>query len=98
MKIETTKNRTELTLRMEGSLDTVTAPDLEKELRDTWDGITGLVLDFADVNFISSAGLRVLLLAHKHFQGNGKMVLKNLSEDVREVFELTGLNSVLNFE
>lgn len=98
MKIDSKKEGTVLTVSVEGSLDTVTAPELEKELKARWDGITELVLDFANVSFISSAGIRVILWAHKQMNTQGKMILKNLNEDVREVFELTGLNCVLDFE
>lgn len=98
MNIDTKKIGTELTVSPEGSIDTVTAPDLEQELKTHWDGITELILDFSDVSFISSAGIRVILWAHKQMSGQGKMVLKNIHEDVREVFVLTGLDTALNFE
>ena len=98
MKIDSKKEGTVLTVTVEGSIDTVTAPDLEAELKSQWDGVTSLVLDFTDVSFISSAGIRVILWAHKQINSRGRMILKNVNGDVREVFELTGLNSVLNFE
>lgn len=98
MKINSKKDGTVLTVTMEGSIDSLTAPDLEQELKTQWNGVTEVILDFAGVGFLSSAGIRVILWAHKQMSGQGKLVLKNVNEDVSEVFDLTGLSSVLNFE
>ena len=98
MKTKLKKDETVLTISVEGSIDTVTAPDLETELQENFDGITEMVLDLTDVSFISSAGLRVFLWAHKQMLPHGRLVIKNIKEDVWEVFELTGLDSILNFE
>ena len=98
MKIESKKNGTTLTITMEGRLDTVTTPDLEMELKSQLEGVTELILDFGGVGFISSAGLRTILWAQKQIPDKNGVTLKNVNENVREVFELTGLNDILNIE
>lgn len=99
MKIETSKNGSTLTVTMQGNLDTVTAPDLENELKKNLDGITELILDFTDVPFISSAGIRVILWAYKTLPTlERKLIVKNASTEIKEVFDLTGINSLLVFE
>ena len=80
---------------LEGRLDTVTAPDLEKELKDTLDGITDLQLDFEKLEYISSAGLRVLLAAQKTMAKKGQMTLTNVNETIMEIFEVTGFSDIL---
>lgn len=94
MKIEKDLSGTELTVAVEGRLDTSTAPELEKELKEHYGSITGLSLDFEKLEYISSAGLRVVLSAHKAMRG--KLVVKNVNEIVMEVFEVTGFSDVLN--
>lgn len=96
MNIKKSLSGTELTIMLEGRLDTMTAPELEKELKGNYDSITGLVLDFKDLEYISSAGLRVLLSAHKAL--NGKLVVKNVIDTVMEVFEITGFADILTIE
>ncbi|MDD6845153.1 MAG: STAS domain-containing protein [Clostridia bacterium] len=96
MNIKKSLSGTELTIMLEGRLDTMTAPELEKELKENYDSITGLVLDFKDLEYISSAGLRVLLSAHKAL--NGKLVVKNVIDTVMEVFEITGFADILTIE
>ena len=81
---------------LSGRLDTVTAPELEKELKDSLSGITDLTLDFENLEYISSAGLRVLLSAHKIMSAQGSMKLVNVNEIVQEVFEVTGFTDILN--
>jgi anti-sigma B factor antagonist len=76
----------------------MTAPELEKELRESLSGITELVLDFADLEYISSAGLRVVLGAQKTMNSQGTMVVKNLTEEVRDVFDITGFTDILTIE
>ena len=83
---------------LSGSLDTVTAPELEKELKDSLSGITDLTLDFENLEYISSAGLRVLLSAHKIMSAQGSMKLVNVNEIVQEVFEVTGFTEILTIE
>lgn len=96
MTISKTVNGTELTLALEGRLDTVTAPELEKELKESLDGAESLILDFSKLDYISSAGLRVLLSAHKMMVGKGGMKITNVNEIVAEVFEVTGFADILD--
>ena len=98
MDIKKTKNDTTLTLAIQGRIDTTTAPQLEAELRSDIDGVTGLYLDFTGVEYISSAGLRVLLSAQKLMSRQGKMVLSHVNESVMEVFEVTGFSDILTIE
>lgn len=97
MNIECKKEGTVLTVLPEGKIDTFTAPELKDALEKNWDGATELVLDLAGVHFVSSAGIRIILMAHKHMADHGEMVIKNVQDSVTEVFELTGLNNVLDF-
>lgn len=95
-----TKEQTEgkLTIRLEGRLDTTTAPELENELKKSLNGADELVLDFSKLDYISSAGLRVLLFAQKTMSGKGGMKVTNVNEIVREVFEVTGFVDILTIE
>ncbi len=83
---------------LEGRLDTVTAPDLEKELRDSFDAVNELTLDFSGLEYISSAGLRVLLAAQKIMGRKGGMKVTNANETIMEVFEVTGFLDILTVE
>jgi len=98
MNIEKTTNGNELVLAIEGRLDTTTAPELESEIKASIDGVEALVLDFANLEYISSAGLRVILSAQKQMNKQGSMVIKNVSSDVLEVFEITGFTDILTIE
>ena len=80
---------------LEGRLDTVTAPELEKELKASLEGITELTMDFGKLEYISSAGLRVLLSAQKSMNKQGEMKLMNVNETVMEIFEVTGFSDIL---
>ena len=80
---------------LEGRLDTVTAPELEKELKESLDGVTELVLDFAKLEYISSAGLRVLLATQKIMNRQGGMKLIHVNETIMEIFEVTGFSDIL---
>lgn len=84
-----------LTIALEGRLDTVTAPELEAELKDSLDPVKELVLDMADLEYISSAGLRVLLTAQKNMNQKGSMKLINVNETVMEIFDVTGFVDIL---
>ncbi|MCI7759015.1 MAG: STAS domain-containing protein [[Eubacterium] saphenum] len=86
---------TTLTIEIIGRLDTTTAPQLEEEITASIGGINKLVLDFGQLEYISSAGLRVLLKSQKAMSRQGKMVIVNASETIREVFELTGFMDIL---
>lgn len=96
MTINHTTNNGELYVSIEGRIDTVTAPELESFLVKNCDGVTGLTLDFEKVEYISSAGLRVLLGAQKRM--NNVMRLTNVCELVMEVFEMTGFADILTIE
>ena len=98
MNIQKTVTGTTLTVKLEGRLDTTTAPQLEKELRDSMDGTTCLVIDLAELAYISSAGLRVLLAMQKIMNRQGGMIIKNANETVMEVFEVTGFSDILTIE
>jgi anti-sigma B factor antagonist len=98
MTINKTLDGNTLNVALEGRLDTVTAPELEASLREDLDKIDSLVLDFSKLEYISSAGLRVLLSAHKSMAGKGGMKVKNVNEIVNEVFEVTGFADILNIE
>jgi len=98
MTIEKKLNNEELTITLEGRLDTVTAPSLEEELKASLEGIKKLVLDFGALEYISSAGLRVLLMAQKTMNKQGSMVIRNVNETIAEVFEITGFADMLTIE
>ena len=98
MEILKEKNDSTLVLSLIGRLDTVTAPDLETELDASADGITDLILDFEKLDYISSAGLRVLLAAQKRMNRQGQMTVKNVNADIKEVFEITGFCDILTIQ
>lgn len=98
MEIKKTKNDSALTLTLEGRLDTTTAPRLEAELKQSIAGVTKLTLDFASLEYISSAGLRVLLSAQKVMNKQGEMVICNVNETIAEIFEVTGFSDILTIE
>ncbi|MBQ9458757.1 MAG: STAS domain-containing protein [Oscillospiraceae bacterium] len=87
-----------LTLALEGRLDTTTAPELEKELGESLDGVTALTLDMKKLDYISSAGLRVLLIAQKRMNKQGAMKIANAGGAILEVFEVTGFSDILAVE
>ena len=97
MKMTRTQNGTSLEIALEGRLDTTTAPELEKELGGLND-VTALTLDFSKLEYISSAGLRVLLSAHKVMSRKGGMKVIHVNEIVNEVFEVTGFADILTIE
>lgn len=98
MNIQKTVSGTTLTVALEGRLDTTTAPKLEEELRSSVDGVSRLVFDLAKLEYISSAGLRVLLAMQKLMNRQGAMLLRNVNEAVMEVFEVTGFSDILRIE
>jgi len=83
---------------LEGRLDTVTAPDLERALKESLDGVTNLALDCEKLEYISSAGLRVLLSAQKLMSRQGEMKLTHVGEAIMEIFEVTGFSDILTIE
>lgn len=98
MTINKEKSGSELILTLVGRLDTTTAPLLEKELKQEITGVTMLVMNFADVEYISSAGLRVLLAAQKVMNRQGQMIIKNVNDTILDIFEITGFSDVLTVE
>ena len=98
MKISKTQTGNDLTIALEGRLDTMTAPELEAELNKTLDGADTLTLDLTRLDYISSAGLRVLLSAHKAMIRKGGMKVTNVNEVVQEVFDVTGFADILIIE
>ena len=98
MKINKSLNGTALSVALEGRLDTTTAPDLERALNEGMDAAASLTLDFAGLDYISSAGLRVLLSAHKAMAKKDGMKVVNANEMVKEVFEVTGFSDILNIQ
>ena len=95
-----TKNQEgeKLTVALEGRLDTTTAPELEGALNESLTGIQALTLDFEKLNYISSAGLRVLLSAQKTMNGRDGMTLIHVGEAISEIFEVTGFSDILTIE
>lgn len=87
-----------LNIALEGRLDTTTAPQLETELKQSIGDNNELILDFAKLEYISSAGLRVLLAAQKVMNKQGKMVIRNVNDVISEVFEVTGFADILTVE
>ena len=98
MNITKNLNGTALEIAREGRLDTMTAPELEAELNKSLGGADSLTLDFGKLDYISSAGLRVLLTAHKAMAAKGGMKICNVNEVVQEVFEVTGFADILTIE
>ena len=98
MTINSKMNGTTLEVALEGRLDTMTAPELEAELQKDMSGAESLVMDFSKLDYISSAGLRVLLAAHKAMAGKGGMKVTKVNEIVAEVFEVTGFADILTIE
>ena len=96
MTIQKSNDNGNLTIALEGRLDTVTAPELEAELKASLEGAQTLTLDFSKLEYISSAGLRVLLSAHKQMAGKGGMKVTHVNEIVAEVFDVTGFADILN--
>lgn len=91
-------NGDELVLVLAGRLDTSTASQLEAELKVSIDNIKTLILDLKDIEYVSSAGLRVILSAQKVMSKQGKMIIRNINESVMEVFEITGFADILTIE
>ena len=98
MTIEKTRNNGELTLALEGRLETTTAPELEAVVKTELDGVTALVFDFTKLEYISSAGLRVLLTAQKTMNKQGSMKVAGANEIVTEIFDITGFSDILTIE
>ena len=99
MEIKQTLNNDELIVTLKGEINSSTAPELEEALKDSLDNIKRLVFDFTELSYISSAGLRVLLVAKKTIDKNdGQMVVRNPNDSIMDVFEITGFKNILDFE
>lgn len=98
MNITKNVNGHTLSIALEGRLDTITAPELENVLKSSLSGVTELILDFEKLDYISSAGLRVLLSAQKVMTKQGSMKITHVNEMVMEVFEVTGFVDILTIE
>lgn len=99
MKIDQSREGSSLGLKLEGRLDTITAPELEAVLSDSLGSVDSLTMDFSALEYLSSAGLRVLLGAQKQMnRQQGEMVIKNVNTTIMEVFEITGFSDILTIE
>ena len=98
MNIEKKANGSKVTFIISGRLDTNTAPEFERAVKSSVDGTTELVFEFKDLEYISSAGLRVLLSSQKTMNRQGKMKVRNINRTIAEIFEVTGFNEILTIE
>ena len=98
MTVDKKLTGTELIIALAGRLDTTTAPQLEAELKANLPGVEHLVLDFAALDYLSSAGLRVLLAAQKQMNKQGDMVVRSVNQTIAEIFEVTGFSDILTIE
>ena len=98
LNIEKTTEGTNLTIALSGRLDTMSAPQLEGEFHSAVDGISRLTFDLKGLEYVSSAGLRVLLSAQKVMNKQGEMVIRNANDEIMEIFEVTGFIDILNIE
>jgi anti-sigma B factor antagonist len=98
MNVAKKQNGSELFIEVSGSIDTVTAPELNKILNESLKGINSLIFDFANVDYISSAGLRVLLAARKSIAKDGSVVVRNSNQNILDIFAMTGFDNILTIE
>ena len=98
MKIIKDRSDQTLTLTLAGRMDTNAAMDLEEELIDSMDGITELIFECRDLEYLTSAGIRVLVSAQQEMLDKGTMLLRNVCDEIMEIFEMTGLDEVFSFE
>ena len=98
MQINKTIDNDSLTIALEGRLDTLTAPQLDAEIQGKLDGVKSLTFDFKKLDYISSAGLRILLMAQKIMNKQGSMVVKNARSEIKEIFEVTGFCDILTIK
>lgn len=98
MKINISHDGNELTIVLEGRLDTLTSPELDDKLDEALDGVGKLIFDLSKLEYISSAGLRVLLGAYRVMEEQGEMLVRNPTPAVMEVFEITGFSETFNIE
>lgn len=98
MQITKTVENDKLTLALEGRLDTLTAPQLEAEVNGKLDGVKTLIFDFQNLAYVSSAGLRILFMAQKVMNKQGKMIVRNANSDIKDIFTVTGFSNILTLE
>ena len=98
MKIKKVQEGSKLMIAVTGRIDSATAPELDKEVNSSLEGITELVMDFSELEYTSSAGLRVLLEADKTMERQGSMIVTGVNEEVKQIFEVTGFDMILNIE
>ena len=98
MEIKKNSTGNTLNISLNGRLDTTTAPMLESELNESIAGVSELILDFADLEYISSAGLRLLLAGQKRMNKQGSMILRHVNNDINDVLEITGFSDILTIE
>ena len=98
MTIDKVQDGAKLTVKVSGRLDTTTAPELEDDLKASLEGIEDLTMDFSDLEYISSAGLRVLLSAQKIMNKQGSMVVTGVNSTIMEIFEVTGFSDILTIQ
>lgn len=98
MTVYKTQNGTALTIMPTGRIDAVTAPHFEQEVKESLPGITDVTFDFGKLNYISSAGLRVLILTHQTMNEQGTMKIINVNDSIRKVLKMTGITAVMNVE
>ena len=98
MNINKIQNGSELTIELEGRLDTVSAPSLEAELKKDINGVQTLIFDFSKLEYLSSAGLRVLLASQKVMNRQGEMRIRNVNSTISDIFEVTGFSEILTVE
>ena len=98
MNINKIQNGSELTIELEGRLDTVSAPSLEAELKKDINGVQTLIFDFAKLEYLSSAGLRILLASQKVMNRQGEMRIRNVNSTISDIFEVTGFSEILTVE
>ena len=98
MTINKSKNGADLTIALEGRLDTMTSPELEADLDSSLEGVQDLTFDLEKLDYVSSAGLRVLLSAQKRMTGQGGMKVTHVNDVIMEIFEVTGFSDILTIE
>ncbi len=98
MTINKSKNGADLTIALEGRLDTMTSPELEADLDSSLEGVQNLTFDLEKLDYVSSAGLRVLLSAQKRMTGQGGMKVTHVNDVIMEIFEVTGFSEILTIE
>ena len=98
MEILKNENGGTLTISLSGRLDTVSAPQLDEELKASIGDVSELILDLANLDYMSSAGLRILLSAQKTMNKQGKMIVKNVNSTIMDIFEVTGFTDILTIE